>query len=162
MKKKTVLLILCAVMLLGALTACGGASVKDNVACADLATAVESGAGGSIDMIDAPDSYIAGTMKMSSSDYADKVVKINSRGINVDEYGIFKGADKKQTESIKAALEAYIQLRKDIWIADYMPEEYPKLDNSEIKVVGNYVMYTILSNEARDTAVKSFEDALKN
>lgn len=160
MNKKITLIFLCAAMFIICLAACGG-SVRDDVAVSQICTEIEGSVGSAIDMVEAPDSYIVGTIKLNGDDYADCCVKINSRGINVDEYGVFKGSDKTQTDSIKAALEAYLQLREDTWMPEYMPEEFPKVQNAEIKVVGNYVMYTIFSDETRAAANTALEDALK-
>jgi hypothetical protein len=44
---------------------------------------------------------------------------------------------------------------------NYQPEEKPKLDGAEIKVVGDYVMYVILSDGDRAAAIGAFEKALK-
>ena len=42
-----------------------------------------------------------------------------------------------------------------------MPEERPKLDSAEIKVVGNYVMYAILSDSDKTAAFEAFEKVLQ-
>jgi hypothetical protein len=42
-----------------------------------------------------------------------------------------------------------------------MPHEKPKLEAAEIKVCGLYVMYAILDDASRQTALSDFEKALK-
>lgn len=161
MKTKAISALLCAVMLLGLLAACGGGgSYRDDVSIGTLSDAVDAIIGADA-MIEAPDNYIAGTMQMSVADYAGYCIKLNSMGVNIDEYGIFKGKDAKQAQEIKAAVESYLQFRKDSWMPEYMPQERPKLDSAEIKVAGNYVMYAILSDSARTEALAAFEGALK-
>ena len=44
---------------------------------------------------------------------------------------------------------------------EYMPEEKPKLENAEVKTVGNYVMYAILSDDGKKSAFGAFEKSLK-
>jgi len=100
-------------------------------------------------------------MQMDVTDYADYIVNINAYGTSVDEFGIFKGSDKAQTTAIADAVKTYLQLRIDTWIPEYMPEEFPKLENAEYKVVGNYVMYAVLSDSEREAAFSSFEGALE-
>lgn len=163
MKTKTLSLVLCIVMLCGLISACGsgGADIRDDVPVADISTAVDAVAGGGDGMVAAPESHVTSFMKMSAEDYSEYAVKLNSKGVNIDEYGIFKGKDSEQVKTIKAAVDTYLQLRKDTWIVEYMPEEFPKLENAEVKVVGNYVMYAILSDEAKSAGFAAFEDALK-
>ena len=41
-----------------------------------------------------------------------------------------------------------------------MPEELPKLEEAQVKVCGEYVMYAILSDETAGDAFAAFESAL--
>ena len=68
--------------------------------------------------------------------------------------------DKFETEKRHKMIEDYLKVLQDSWM-NYQPEEKPKLDGAEIKVVGDYVMYAILSDADRATAFKAFESALK-
>ena len=43
-----------------------------------------------------------------------------------------------------------------------MPEEKPKLTQAEVKVCGLYVIYAIVSDDARGKILTDFENALKN
>lgn len=162
MKTKTISLILCMMIFSGLLSACGGgSSIRDDVPVSQLEEAVDAVVNTDGNLVSAPESHVTGFMKMTDTDYEEYTVKINSKGINIDEYGIFKGKDSEQAKSIKKFVDDYIQLRKDTWIAEYMPEEYPKLENSEVKVLGSYVMYAILSDESRSSVFTAFENALK-
>ena len=100
-------------------------------------------------------------MKMDVSDYAGYTVKINAYGANIDEYGIFQAADDKQAKDVEAAVEAYLQLRLDSWMDEYMPEEKPKLSSAEVKSEGKYVMYAILGDADKTAAFEAFAGALK-
>ena len=159
--KKTALL-LCAVAMIASLAACGSGSskVRDDVAAKDVSEAVAAVLTQD-SLVTAPDSYISGSMKMDMSGYKGYDVKINSKGVNIDEYGVFQGKDAAQTAEIKKAVEDYIQRYKDRWVPEYMPGERPKLDGCEIKVEGNYVMYAILSDDDKTAAFGAFEKALQ-
>ena len=111
-------------------------------------------------LVSAPETYISGSMKMDVSNYDGYDVKINSQGVNIDEYGIFKAKDNTQVAALEQAVNDYLQFRKDIWMDEYMPEEYPKLENAEVKTVGNYVMYAILSDSSKKSAFDAFEKSL--
>lgn len=147
------------VMLLGLLGACGGAA-KD-VPVSDISAAVDTALGKGGDLSTADANYIKGYLKMDVSALPDYVVKINAYGKNIDEYGIFKGKDSQQAKDIKASVQAYLQLRLDSWMDEYMPEEKPKLTSAEVKTSGNYVMYCILSDSDKEAAFGAFENSLK-
>ena len=161
MKKKSTLLIVFVLVLSMLLTACGGGSVKNDVAVSELGKAIDEAIGNSGDMVDAPGSYITSSMKLDLSNVSEYTVKINSRGVNIDEYGIFKAADEAQLKELQTLVDNYLKFRIDTWMVEYMPEELPKLQNAEVKVVGNYVMYAILSDSGKSAAFSAFEDALK-
>ena len=61
---------------------------------------------------------------------------------------------------IKAMVEGYIKILQDSWM-NYQPEEEPKLKGAEVRTVGDYVMYAILSDADKETAFKTFTAALK-
>lgn len=136
------------------------AAVNNDVAVTDVSAAVASVLSDDA-LVSVDADYIAGSMKMEVSDYDSYDVKINSKGVNIDEIGIFKAKDAEQLASVEQAVKDYIQMRKDTWMVEYMPEERPKLDSAEIKTLGNYVMYVILSDKDKTAAFKAFEKALK-
>lgn len=158
--KKTVSIVLLAVMLLGALTACGGDKVADNVAVSGIEARVDEAIGNDGSLVAMDAAYIQSYMQMDVSQYADYVVKVNSKGVNIDEYGIFKGADEAQTKAIEQAVKDYFALRRASWMPEYMPEEYPKLEAEHYKVMGNYVIYAILSDGDAESAFDAFAACL--
>jgi hypothetical protein len=127
-----------------------------------IAEKIDAAIGNSGDMIAVEEDYIRGAMKMDVSAYAGYCVKINAYGANVDEYGIFKGADARQAEEIKKAVDAYLKMRIDTWMDAYMPEEKPKMAAAELETKGNYVCYCVLSEEKKAAAFKAFQDAFKS
>ncbi|MBR4703457.1 MAG: DUF4358 domain-containing protein [Oscillospiraceae bacterium] len=159
LKKLLAFLLLAAALI--SLAACSQkAAYKDNVPLEDLAAAVEKHLdGGSLAAM--KESYLSGPMKLDTILFADYLVKINAYGANIDEYGIFKARDEKGVADVKKAAEDYLQLRKDTWMEEYMPEEKPKLMEAEVKVCGLYVIYVIVSDEVRSPILSDFENALK-
>lgn len=153
-------LILALVMLCGMLCACGSGSSGKNVPVADIAADVASALGKTEALTTVDDNWIKGWMKVEADKFGEQVVMINAYGANVDEFGVFKAGDDMSASEIKATVEAYLQLRMSSWMDEYMPEEKPKLENAEIKVIGEYVMYCILSDADADTAFATFEDCL--
>ena len=158
---KFIALFLCLIMTAAALTACGGGEVRNDVAVSELSAKINSELESGADLVDAPESYISSSMGFDLSSVSEYVVKINSRGVNIDEYGIFKAADDSQLQQLQTAVSNYLQFRVDTWMVEYMPEEFPKLQNAETKTIGNYVMYAILSDSDKQAVFSAFEKTLK-
>ena len=156
--RKSISVLLAAVMLLCVLAACGK-KTEYEPEVSSLADLIDASIGNEGALVAADENYIKGMMKMDVSDYAAYTVKINTIGIAIDEYGIFKGADEAQAKDIKTAVENYLQLREDTWMKEYRPEEFPKLQAAEVWTEGNYVMYAILSDDAKAAASGAFTGA---
>ena len=155
LKKSISLLLVCAA-LAALLTGCGG-KTKD-VPVKDLADKVSAAIGNS-DMETIPDNYVKGYLRHEPSELGEFVILKNVMGTSIDEFGIFK-AGAMTADQLKTMISDYIKLMQDAWM-NYQPEEKPKLDNAEVKTVGDYVMYAILSDTDRAAAFKAFEGALK-
>ncbi|MBQ7315710.1 MAG: DUF4358 domain-containing protein [Clostridia bacterium] len=83
---------------------------------------------------------------------------------NVDEVGIFHVKDSAKTEELRAIVQTYVDgrvLRFRDLLAGYNPQELPKLDEAKVEVRGNYIYYSILSEDATAKALTAFENALK-
>ena len=160
MNKKHISLI-AIILTLSLLTACGGkaAEIRNDVAVSDVSAAVASVLGNDT-LVSVPDTFYSGSMKMDVSKFDGYDVKINSKGINIDEFGVFKAKDSSQVSTVEQAAKDYLKMRIDTWMVEYMPEEYPKLENAEVKTVGNYVMYAILSDDDKKAAFDALEKSL--
>ena len=151
-------LLLCLSVLCG----CGGGSnYANDVAVAGICSSVDAAIGkndGSMIAVD--ESYVKGSMKMDPTGFEEYIVKINAYGANVDEYGIFKGADSAAAKQIAEQVEAYLKMRNDNWMTEYMPEERPKMEKASFVTFGNYVMYAVLDEDVKETAFDTFESCL--
>ena len=155
--KKPISLLLTVCALAALLCACGGGTVK-NVPVADVAAKV-SAALGKTDMADPGANYVKGYMRHSPEEIGEYLIQKNVMGTNIDEFGIFK-AGTMDAAALKDMIDGYIKILQDSWM-NYQPEEEPKLKGAEVKTVGDYVMYAILSDADKETAFKAFEAALK-
>lgn len=160
MNKKNISLI-AATLAIFLLSACGAktAQVRNDIAVSEVSVAVTAVLGEDT-LVSVPETYYAGAMNLNTADFEGYNVKINSKGINIDEFGVFKAKDPSQVAAVEQAVKDYLQFRLDTWMVEYMPEEHPKLENSEVKTVGNYVMYAILSDEGKKDAFDAFEKSL--
>lgn len=159
--KRTLFLGLAVCLLLG-LGACGGKTTayRDDVSVASLASTIDAQLGNT-SMAEMKESYVSGAMQLDTSLFSEYIVKINAQGVNIDEYGIFKAPSQDDVSKVKEAIEGYLQLRLSSWMDAYMPEEKPKLESAKVTVSGQYVYYTILSDDARKAVNTEIESALK-
>ncbi len=140
------------------LTACG-AKYADDVPMSRFASKIDAHMGK--DLAEMNSGYLSGAMHLDPSSFASYVVKLNAKGVNIDEYGVFRAPDSKSVNAVKDAIEGYLKLRRDTWMKEYMPEEKPKLDKAEVKVYGIYVLYVIAEDDVREAVYQEVETLLK-
>lgn len=163
MKKisKIIALVVIIAVMASALCACGGKTQTRDVPAADIAAAVAEKIGKTDSLTAVESNWIRGWMKTDAALFGDYTVMINVYGANVDEYGIFKAGEEMSVADIEKTVEAYLELRLQSWMDEYMPEEKYKVEDAEYKVIGDYVMYCILSAEDAEAAFATFEGMLK-
>ena len=139
------------------LTSCGETvSYSADIAVSDLAACADAALTESDKYTDISESYITNRMEIDLSAIEDYAVKINV----IDEYGIFKAPSDDDVEAIKETVETYLGRRVEEWMPEYMPEEFPKVENAEVKVFGRYVVYAILSEDAKTDVFTAIENTL--
>ena len=159
-------LLLCASLLF---CACADDVYRNDVSAAAAADAV-SAALPQIGRHAASDDYVSVSAFGEDRDWLlDKtdsrvILLADDSDVNIDEIGIFHVTDAKDVSRVKAILDEYVRSQKmrlkDLLIS-YNPGELPKLDEAEVEVCGQYVMYTILSDADTDTAEDAFERLLE-
>ena len=159
--KKNICLITTFLLCAFLFAACAGESAEPKVSFDEMVSAVSAAADGDRTMIAVDTNYIKGSMKIDVDEFESYIVCINAYGANIDEYGIFKTSDAKRAKELGKTLDEYFKFRDDIWMPEYMPDEYPKLQNAEYMIRGNHVMYAILSEDVKSAAFKAFEDCFK-
>ncbi len=83
---------------------------------------------------------------------------------DINELGIFHAKDTEELNELSALTSDYIknmQNEQRAFIASYAPNELPKLDEAEIMVFGNYVIYAILDSEHRASVFLTAEKLLR-
>ncbi len=166
MKRITLRLIcicLLAALALPCLVGCdSGANYRDDVAVADISTALKT-------LLPTPDGYYA-----ADSDYlgfyfdgadgkvAEHVIEFSATSTNINQFGIFKVKDG-EAEAIKTLCEQYISTMKDRWVAqaNYIASEHPKMENAEVRIFGNYVVYVMLTATDKTAAFDKVDELLK-
>ncbi len=145
--------------LLLCLCACG-AKYRDDVPMNRFTALIDARMGGS-ELAEMNSGYISGAMHLDPNSFGGYVVKLNAKGVNIDEYGVFRAPENGKVSDVKDAIEGYLKLRRDTWMKEYMPEEKPKLDSAEVKVYGNYVLYVIAADDVRSAVYEDVEKLLK-
>ncbi len=153
--KKRIALLLVLALCLGTLSACGSDDGAVDPGFDTVAAAIE-GAVSTDGMAQADANYIENMFKLTESDYEQCLVMITNVGTTIDEFGVFKGADSTQAEALHTAVQDYLQLRLDSWMPEYLPEEFPKLQNAQVWTEGDYIFYAILSEDAKAAASAAF------
>jgi len=134
---------------------------RDDVKTSELADSVKQKIDGGDKLTNISASFIQSSMDIDASEYADYSVFITVVGTSINEFGIFKAKETAQVQDLEEKLQAYISLRNEAWMPEYLPNEYPKLKNAEIKSAGLYVMYAVLSDSEKEAVFNEFEAQLK-
>ncbi|MBQ8746265.1 MAG: DUF4358 domain-containing protein [Clostridia bacterium] len=102
--------------------------------------------------------YLTFRMALDTSASDSYAVYVQNSGTTLDEIGVFRAVGD-DTAALTEMIETYLKNRNDEWTGMYLVEEYPKLRDAEYRVIGKYVVYGILSEEAKAqffTAVESY------
>lgn len=82
-------------------------------------------------------------------------------GNSFDEYGILHVANEKDVEDVKNAVSEYLKAkREDALYRSYFPGEEYKLDEAEVKVYDQYVVYGMLSGDNRTALFSQIKNLL--
>ncbi|HHT54190.1 MAG TPA: DUF4358 domain-containing protein [Clostridiales bacterium] len=89
-------------------------------------------------------------------------IRIANTSTNINQFGVFKVKDG-QAEAMQALCRGYLSLKMERWVlqADYIAAEHPKMEDAEVRIFGNYVVYTILTKQDKTAVFKAVEELLK-
>ncbi len=135
----------------------------DDVSVDDLRDALEDSLTGTVPEYSLADKGYLDDYFTIPDYVSDYVICFSTPGDNLDEFGIFH-VTEDNADDLKDKLEDYLSDSYDQnlnWYNSYMPEETPKLRDAEVKVFGNYVVYTVLSDEDAKAAFEAVENKLK-
>lgn len=143
------------------LAACGkNGQLRSDVTVADLSAAVEPLIVNASHLDTADVDYLRFNLD-GTAGAAERLVRLSISGTSLDEYGIFRAASPEDTGALADACKAYLQKRNDAWMHTYMVEEYPKLRDAEVKVIGQYVVYLILTEAEKEAVTAKITETLK-
>ena len=96
---------------------------------------------------------IAHYYEVQTSDFAEACGVLGDVAL-ADELVIMKAADADKVEALKAGAEARLESQKKSF-QDYIPEQYQRLNETQIVVEGDYVMF--VCSDAADSIIEEFQ-----
>ena len=145
------------------LSSCSARDYSDTVRCSELAETAKNCARSEGGYAVYGSDHIKYSFK--NTDMHDDCCIIYSIDRNdINEIGIFHARTAEGAEALAELAQDYLtdmQQNQRTFIESYAPQEITKLDGARIYVLGNYVIYTILSAKDRDVVMQSIEDILQ-
>lgn len=109
------------------------------------------------------DDYITGMLELNLDDVTEYVLKIQTSGTEVDQYGIFKTTSEIKAEELAGSVKSYLEMLSDNWQNfNYLPEEMPKINAAEVKSAGLYVVFVIATEDEKTAIFEEFSSMLNN
>ena len=159
--KRTLSIILLALIFL--LPSCKKKEYQNEVSCYDLCEAIIAAEDDTHEYEAYGEDYVKYFFEDTSL-HDDFRIIYSRESEDIDELGIFHADTKQKTDELLHLVEEHIssyQKEQRSFISSYAPEELPKLDNAEIKVFGNYVVYAIMDEDDKKEAFSVIERKLK-
>ena len=146
-------------------TACD--SYRNDVPVNDLASAVLNAVSteGGFTAVDAD--YVSlefATPDTISANVQEWTICVSTSQSTVDEFGIFRVKDGGDVNAVKAEVETYVQalqVKLEVFLEMYDPAEKTKLENAQVFVFGNYVVFTMLTDADTTAATNAVKAALE-
>ncbi len=169
MMKRILLILLAILMLLSTLVSCGGEKYRNDLTSAQVMEQIKAAIPSEEGYRQVSDGFISesswgANYTVLLENVTDHYIAVSEKSdMNVDEIGVFHVKDGSKVDDLKTIVSDYVKARtmqhRDLLVS-YNPAELPKLDEAEVKVCGNYIYYSILSEERTELAENAFEAAL--
>ncbi|MBR6708797.1 MAG: DUF4358 domain-containing protein [Clostridia bacterium] len=157
---RTLALLLAILVLALVCTACSAPTLRNDVSIAELSAVVEPKIANAEHLDTADADYFR--FNLEGTEIAEeRIVRLAISGKTLDEYGIFRAASDEDVAQLKDACEAYLVRRNEAWMNEYLVEEYPKLRDAEVHVIGRYVVVLILSDTETEAVLAAITESLK-
>lgn len=107
-------------------------------------------------MVDITEDMLADAYGIDSSILKSYVVKLPMMNVKADEIAVFQVKKEKNVDAVKKGIQKRQEALEENW-KHYLPDQYELVQNYQIAVQGNYVLFVISSDA--DTIVSNFKDA---
>ena len=94
----------------------------------------------------------------------DCCIAYHTDSTNVDQLGVFRVREGQSTEPVRKMVQAYVDGQAEYlhgFAANYNRGELEKIQSSRVFVIGQYVCFSILSDEAANLFSDTVKQALK-
>ena len=141
-------------------------SVRDDVAVKDISTAVLGKVSTQGGFTAADTDYVSlefAQPGVIDSNVSEWIICASTSSQTVDEFGIFHVKQGGDVSAVKNEVQAYVQsmqVKLEVYLDMYDPAEKTKLENAQVTVFGNYVVYTMLSDADTTACTSAISDAL--
>jgi hypothetical protein len=133
------------------------AVIKNDISAAEFAGRFDALLLNAAKLTAVDDDYVKGMLGLNLDNVSEYVLKVQTSGTAVDQYGIFKTTGEKEAEALAVSVKAYLQMLNDNWgNFNYLPEEMPKIKAAEVKSAGVYVVFVIASENEKTAVFNEF------
>jgi hypothetical protein len=133
------------------------AVIKNDISTAEFAGRFDTLLKNAAMLTAVDDDYVTGMLGLNLDNVSEYVLKVQTSGTEVDQYGIFKTTDEKEAEKLSVSVRAYLDMLNDNWENfSYLPEEMPKIKAAEVKSAGVYVVFVTASEEEKTAVFDEF------
>lgn len=164
MKKLT---LIAALMLCFALSLTACSSYRNDVPVNDLTNAVLNAVSTQGGFTAADADYVSlefAAPDTITANVSEWIICASTSQSTVDEFGIFRVGDGGDANAVKAEVQAYVdalQVKLEVFLEAYDPAEKPKLENAQVFVFGDYVVFTMLTEADTTAATNAIKAALE-
>lgn len=161
MRRYIRLLLICLCALL--LVACSKPKYRTDISCRELCADVVDGVDGGGEYAEYGDQHLKYEFGDSARGAEDHCILYSVRVEDISEIGVFFASDEKDVKDIAEDCKRYIENIKEdkrAFISSYAPDQLPKLDKAEVRICGNYVMYTVLYPKDSESAYDQIKKRL--
>lgn len=136
---------------------------RDGISCEYLSNELRD----EVDNFGEASSYSEEDVKLlfgASSLFDDFSVIYSSEANDINEIGVFHCPDEEKAKELLTVMKGYISEQEEnqkAFVASYAPREVPKLEAAEARRYGNYVIYVILDENAKEEAFDEAKELLK-
>ncbi len=161
MKKIAALLLLCTIILVSCNKKIDEpkAEYKTDVKVSEIADKY-------VEILDNPaltavdEGWVALNLEIDTTLCEEYVVYLNTTGAS-DLFGIFKATSEENADKLLEQSQKHLVQMKENWMSEYLPEEFPKIENAECQKTGLYVTFLVLDDVQRTDCASAFENAIK-
>ncbi len=135
---------------------------RDDLDCDDIAERMVKSFTNNSDFSEYDDEHI-GFLFRNISSPTDCSVVYSTDVNDISEIGVFHCTDEESAKRFSISVGEYLRDMKQnqrAFISSYAPLEIRKLDASEVRVFGNYVIYAVLEEEDKESAFNSAKKEL--